>query len=128
MKRSFLCWFVGLAVLCTRDFCPALAALFGPVKILFFPHFFTSCGPPPGDHKEMSSILADQYRPSTSPNAGGGGQGLGRGCGVSVNEHSCAHGTQINFGDLTPYLTYDLSPSPSKLGMQSYRVSCVSLV
>jgi hypothetical protein len=26
--------------------------------------------------------------------------------GVSANEYSCAHGAQINFGDLTPYLTY----------------------
>ncbi len=30
--------------------------------------------------------------------------------GVSVNEFSsCAHGVQINFGDLTPYLTYGQS-------------------
>ncbi len=35
-----------------------------------------------------------------SPNAGGGG------CGVSANDYSCALGAQINFGDLTPYLTY----------------------
>jgi hypothetical protein len=28
------------------------------------------------------------------------------GCGVSANEYICAHGAQINFGDLTPYLTY----------------------
>ncbi len=35
-----------------------------------------------------------------SPNAGGWGF-----CGVSANEYSCAHGAQINFGDLTPYLT-----------------------
>jgi hypothetical protein len=26
----------------------------------------------------------------------------------SLNENSCAHEAQINFGDLTPYLTYDL--------------------
>jgi hypothetical protein len=37
-----------------------------------------------------------------SPNAGGWGV-----AGVSANEYSCAHGAQINFGDLTPYLTYD---------------------
>ncbi len=37
-----------------------------------------------------------------SPNAGVGGGG---GCRVSANEYSCAHGAQINFGDLTPYLT-----------------------
>jgi hypothetical protein len=36
-----------------------------------------------------------------SPNAGGGLR-----CLVSANEYSCAHGAQINFGDLTPYLTY----------------------
>ncbi len=36
------------------------------------------------------------------PKCGGGGS-----CGVLVNEYSCAHGAQINFGDLTPYLTYD---------------------
>jgi hypothetical protein len=35
-----------------------------------------------------------------SPNSGGGG------CGISANEYSCAHGAQINFGDLTSYLTY----------------------
>jgi hypothetical protein len=35
-----------------------------------------------------------------SPNAGEGG------CEVSANEHSCAHGAQINFGDPSPYLTY----------------------
>jgi hypothetical protein len=35
-----------------------------------------------------------------SPNAGGGGD-----CEVSANEYSCAQGAQINFGDLTPYLT-----------------------
>ncbi len=26
---------------------------------------------------------------------------------VSANEYSCAHGAQLNFGDLSPYLTYD---------------------
>ncbi len=36
--------------------------------------------------------------------------GRGRGCRVSANEYSCAHGAQINFGDLTPYLTYDINP------------------
>jgi hypothetical protein len=36
-----------------------------------------------------------------SPNAGKGGlRGLS-------NEYRCAHGAQRNFGDLTPYLTYD---------------------
>jgi hypothetical protein len=37
-----------------------------------------------------------------SPNAGGGGKS----CGVSANEYSCTHGAQMNFGDLTLYLTY----------------------
>ncbi len=31
----------------------------------------------------------------------------GGGEGVSANEYSCTHGAQINFGDLTPYLTQD---------------------
>jgi hypothetical protein len=40
-----------------------------------------------------------------SPNAGDGG---GRVAGsLSANEYSCAYGAQINFGDLTPHLTYD---------------------
>jgi hypothetical protein len=29
--------------------------------------------------------------------------------GSSANEYSCAYGAQINFGDLTPYLTYNTS-------------------
>jgi hypothetical protein len=36
-----------------------------------------------------------------SPNVGRRGES----CGVSANEYSCAHGAQINFGNLTPYLT-----------------------
>jgi hypothetical protein len=28
------------------------------------------------------------------------------GCGVLANKCSCSHGAQINFGDLTPYLTW----------------------
>jgi hypothetical protein len=55
-------------------------------------------------------MLADQLRPSyMSPNPGGGEGGFG----VSANENSCAsrdHGAQINFGDLTPFLTYPVSP------------------
>jgi hypothetical protein len=34
-------------------------------------------------------------------------RGKGGSCGVSANEYSCAHGAQINFEDLTPYLTYE---------------------
>jgi hypothetical protein len=57
-----------------------------------------------GGHKEMSSILADHNSASyMSPNAGVWGGGY---CRASANEYSCAHGAQINFGDLTPYLTY----------------------
>jgi hypothetical protein len=44
-----------------------------------------------GGYKEMSSFLAD-------PNEGGGLGGVG--------ELRCALGAQINFEDLTPYLTY----------------------
>ncbi len=51
-------------------------------------------------YKEMSSILADQERPSyMSPDVGGRGI-----CGVSAVLITW-HGAQINFGDLTPYLT-----------------------
>jgi hypothetical protein len=39
-----------------------------------------------------------------SPNAGGGVGGLR----VSANEYSCAHGAQINFGDLTPWSIVNL--------------------
>ncbi len=43
-----------------------------------------------------------------SPNAGGGG-----GCRVSANEYSCMYtGAHINFGDLTPYLTYAHGQNP----------------
>ncbi len=38
-------------------------------------------------------------------------RGRREGCGVSANEHSCVHGAQKNFGDRTPYLTYDCSVS-----------------
>ncbi len=44
-------------------------------------------------------LIAPSYM---SPNAGGV-EGV---CGVSANEYSCSHGAQINFGDLTLYLTY----------------------
>ncbi len=37
-----------------------------------------------------------------SPNVGGWGVELR----ISANEFSCAHGAQINLGDLTPCLTY----------------------
>jgi hypothetical protein len=40
--------------------------------------------------------------PIDEPKCGGG---RGRGCGASANEYSCAHGAQINLGDLNPYLT-----------------------
>jgi Ca2+-dependent lipid-binding protein len=33
-------------------------------------------------------------------------RGEGRGCGVAANKYSCAQEVQINFEDLTPYLTY----------------------
>jgi hypothetical protein len=44
-----------------------------------------------------------------SPNADGVVSYRGvRGCGASANEDSCTHGAQINFGDLTQYLSYDV--------------------
>jgi hypothetical protein len=42
--------------------------------------------------------IAPSYK---RPNAGGEGGS----CGGSANEYSCAHRAQINYGDLTPYLT-----------------------
>jgi hypothetical protein len=51
----------------------------------------------------MSSIFADQFSDLVYEHKCGVGV-----CGVSANEYSCAHGAQINFGDLTPYLTYSL--------------------
>jgi hypothetical protein len=45
--------------------------------------------------------IAPSYR---SPNAGG--EGGGGGGEISAIEYHCAHGAQINIGDLTPYLTY----------------------
>jgi hypothetical protein len=78
------------------------------VTVLFVPPhlectaFFTH-----GCHKEMSSILADQYALVDEPKCGGWGWG----CGVPANEYSCAHGAQINFGDPASYLTYGLSQS-----------------
>ncbi len=39
------------------------------------------------------------------PKCAGGGVGSQP---MSI-EHSCAHGAKINFGDLTPYLTYGIS-------------------
>ncbi len=46
-----------------------------------------------------------------SPNAGEGGGGVGA---VTANDYSCAHGAQINFGDLTPYLTFGRRPMPDR--------------
>jgi hypothetical protein len=61
-----------------------------------------------GSHRESSNVSgltnsALVYEPKC------GGK-RGEGCGVSANEYSCTHGAQINFGDLTPYLTYALRP------------------
>ncbi len=59
-----------------------------------------------GGYKEMSSFLADHaIVPSYKiPNAGGWGGGGGlRGLCQLVQLYT---GAQINFGDLTPYLTY----------------------
>jgi hypothetical protein len=47
---------------------------------------------------------------------GGGGGGD---CGVSANENSRAHGAQRNFGDLTPYLTYDLLCEENAKGLKT---------
>jgi hypothetical protein len=49
----------------------------------------------------MSSMLAD-------PRIWAQMRGEVGSCGVLANEYSCEHGAQINFGDLTPYLTLGL--------------------
>jgi len=57
------------------------------------------------------------------PNAGGGC------CGVLSDEYSCAHEAQINFGDLTPYLTYsgnNLLFCPVVPCLLTYRVQYVT--
>ncbi len=51
----------------------------------------------------MSSVFAYQERPRIWAQMRGEGEVWG----VSANEYSCAHGAQINFGDLTTYLTND---------------------
>ncbi len=63
----------------------------------------------------MSSILADQWRPRMWAQCGG--IGGGEGCGASANEYSCTHGAQINFGDLTPYLTNGYYTTSTLLGI-----------
>ncbi len=57
-----------------------------------------------------------------SPNAGGWGCGCGLG-GVPANEYRCAHGAQINFGDLTPYWTMNLWGLHSRAAFSARRVT-----
>ncbi len=53
-------------------------------------------------NKEMSSLLADQQVSLVyEPKCGGG-----RGVGLRGLSQCCARGVQINFGDLTPYLSF----------------------
>ncbi len=47
-------------------------------------------------------------------------------CGVSANEYSCAHGAQINFGDLTPYLTLPCMFACN--GVCSYSPKCPAML
>jgi hypothetical protein len=62
-------------------------------------------------HKEMSSILLTKC---------GGGGGIE---GSPANEYSCAHGAQINFGDLTTCFTY-VKPMHPILSESSYLTKC----
>jgi hypothetical protein len=39
---------------------------------------------------------------------------------VSANEYSCAHGTQINFGDLTPYLAFQWNGGYAKIYLRLF--------
>jgi hypothetical protein len=65
------------------------------LKITVYPAYVLTRGSQ-RDVVYLGLPIAQSY---ISPNAGDGG-------GVSADEYSCAHGAQINFGDLTPYLTY----------------------
>jgi hypothetical protein len=47
----------------------------------------------------MSSILADHIVVVNEPNCG-----VGEVAGVTTYKYSCAHGAQVNFGDLTPFI------------------------
>jgi hypothetical protein len=47
---------------------------------------------------------------------------------VSANEHSCAHGAQINFGDQTPYLTCEPDQSFCSMCVQIRKVRYSPLV
>ncbi len=51
----------------------------------------------------------------------GDGEGGGGGCGFSANEYSFAHGAQLDFGDLTPYLTYGENSSRNLFGGAVWR-------
>ena len=44
-------------------------------------------------------------------------RGIGEGGSRSANKYSCSHGAQINFGDLTPYLTYGFFSRVSQAGI-----------
>ncbi len=50
----------------------------------------------------------------------------GGSCGVSANEYSCAHGAQINFGDLTTYLTYACHEQKRKPRSPEYPIGTIS--
>ncbi len=73
----------------------------------------------PEGYKETPSILADQKLPRIWAQM----RGEGGGCvGLSQWVHSCgAHEAQINFGDLTSYLTYTVK----KLQSLNLLFSCV---
>ncbi len=54
----------------------------------------------------MSSILSDQWGSSYMSQNAGGGDGVAGSQPMRTAVHITWHGAQINFGDLTPYLTY----------------------
>jgi hypothetical protein len=63
-----------------------------------------------GGYKEMSSILADQeHLRMLSPTAGRWGEGGGGFAGSQPMSKAvrCAQEAQINFGDLTPHISYE---------------------
>ncbi len=64
------------------------------------PHMFLMLGKQGVKKRCRLSLLTNSALVYESKCGGGGG------CGVSANEYSCAHGAQINFGDIPPYLTF----------------------
>ncbi len=69
-----------------------------------------------GDYKEMSSIVADQPIAPSCMSLNAEGEGVAGSQAMSTVQ--LYTGAQINFGDLTPYLTYGLYPRSHTICVQ----------